>query len=183
MLDIKENIDRKAKELNRLAKELHKISIQWENPLHIKCTELEEKKEELASVLSNSGKQKYLPAVYFFEILSAESGNEVVNMLVKFKNKKEHKRKCPLIDSRRGDSKFLYCGSVKKGLHKRFIQHLGFGSDSTYALNLKFWAKTNNLEFLFHYAWLNTDQNVCTELVESALAEKLKPLVGKLTRI
>ncbi len=97
----------------------------------------------------------------------------------KYKNAND--RSCPKIDHKRNiDSNFLYCGSIKKGLHDRFIQHLGFGSGHTYALQLSHWAKEQNIDLEFHYAKLDQSFKDFTELVESALAEKIEPLVGKI---
>lgn len=177
-MDIKENIKKKSEELIRKADTLPNIVIKWEKPILIKCAELNSKKDlqPLIKVFEN---HKSKPGVYYFEIVSKHNGQNIVAALSSYKELKL--RSCPKIDKKRNtDSTYLYCGSRKECLHGRFIQHLGFGSQNTFALQLIHWAKDMKLELKFHYAWLDEDYKEFTELVESALAEKINPLVGKI---
>ena len=178
-MDFSDNINTKSKELIRKAKGLLRIPIKWEKPIIIHCKDLESEIEFKASkVLDVFEGHKKKPAIYYFEIVSKHSGKEIVETLSAYKDKK--KRSCPKIDKKRSKaSKYLYCGSRKEGLYGRFIQHLGFGSQNTYALQLFHWAKEMELQVKFHFTWLDPNYKEFTELVESALADKLKPLVGK----
>ena len=180
MVNFKKNIADKADQLIRKAKVLPYIKINWENPIEIKCDELksiQEIKEKITSTFFDINKSN--PAVYYFLIKSNHLGSDLINALSSYKQKKE--RSCPKIDKKRSvDSKYLYCGSKKKALGERFIQHLGFGSQHTFALQLLHWSKEIKLELEFHYAWLEPENKEFTELIEAALAEKIKPIVGKL---
>lgn len=177
-MNIQENIKKKSEELICKAEALPNIAIKWENPILIKCAELNSK-SDLDAMMKVFENHTSKPGVYYFEIVSNHKGQEVVNTLLAFKE--TDPRSCPKIDKKRSmDSKFLYCGSIKKGLHGRFIQHLGFGSQNTFALQLIHWAKDMKLELKFHYTWLDKNYKEFTELVESALADNLKPLVGKI---
>jgi len=180
-MDFTENIKHKADDLIRKAKLLPGIKIKWEKPIEIKCRELttELKAKKGLDVFENYKKH---PAVYYFEIKSKHSCKDILDALQANKDKKQ--RSCPKIDKkRRADTRYLYCGSRKEGLHGRFIQHLGFGSPNTFALQLCHWAKELRLELEFHYAWLDPKHKDFTELFESALSMKIKPLVGKRTNI
>ncbi len=178
-MDFKINLKQKADDLIRKAKVLPNINIKWEKPIKISCSELITIEELKAKkVLDIFEKNKKQPAIYFFEITSEHRGKDIVDALQLYKDMKI--RSCPKIDKKRDlKTKYLYCGSRKEELHGRFIQHLGFGSEKTYALQLFHWAKSENLKLEFHYAWLDPLYKEFTELIESSLAEKIKPLVGK----
>jgi len=176
-MDFKIFLQDKADDLINKATILPTIPIIWEECIQIKCGNLDK-------IIKTSGIKDFLernkkrPAIYYFEIKSNETGEDIVERLQEYKSKND--RACPKIDkTRQKNSRILYCGSRKERLHERFIQHLGYGSSGTYALQLEHWAKDLNLELEFHFAWLDIDYKQFTELVESALADKLKPLVGK----
>lgn len=180
-MDFKNNIKQKADDLIRKAKVLPDIAIKWEKPIKIRCSELKTKEELKAQKVLDIFEKKKHPAIYYFKISSKHSGKEIVDTLLTYKNKDKDKRSCPKIDKKRNlKTKYLYCGSKKKGLHERYIQHLGFGGKGTYALQLFHWAKSLKLELEFHYTWLDPNYKEYTELVESALADNIKPLVGKI---
>ena len=102
----------------------------------------------------------------------------LIEKLSEYKNNAPSKRSCPKIDKKRSTaSNILYCGSIKKELHGRLAQHLGFGSPNTYGLQLVHWAE--DLKLKFHHAYLSQEEAHLTELIESALALEMLPLVGK----
>ena len=176
-MKFEKNLEIKSNELINKANELRKIKIKWENSIYLKCEDFSDKKNNhISNVLIQN---KKLPAIYFFKITSSHNNELIINTLIRYKLKND--RNCPKINKKRPfNSEFLYCGSIKEGLHNRFYQHLGYGNKKTYSLQLLFWAKKLKLELEFHYAWLNYNQNEITELVESALSNKIKPIVGKL---
>lgn len=177
-MDIQENIRKKSEELIRKAEQLLKIAVHWEAPIVLKCAEINQM-EDLNATTKVFENHTSRPGVYFFEITSHHKGDEIVAALFKYKKKKE--RACPKIDIKRDvNSKYLYCGSRKIDLKGRFVQHVGFGHAKTFSLHLVKWAKAMSLELKFHYAWLDENDKDFTELVESALAEKIIPLVGKI---
>jgi len=179
-MDITENIKQKAEDLIKKAAALPGINIQWEMPITIHCNALSTLEAlKAANVFDLFQDFKKHPAIYYFVIKNEITTKEIVAALQESKHKKE--RACPKIDKNRSlESKFLYCGSVKTNLQSRYIQHLGFGHSKTYSLQLLHWAKELDLVLEFHYAWLDAAHVEFTELVESALAMKIKPLVGKM---
>jgi hypothetical protein len=174
-MEFKKEIESKSKQLIEKAKKLPLIKIKWERPIQVNCTNIEKSLFKLEIDILK--KNRRLPCVYYFKIKSKNSAKDVVNELKTFKDKKL--RSCPQIDNRSLKSKFLYCGSIKDEAHGRFIQHLGFSSPGTFALQLKHWAGAIDLHLEFHHAFLEKEYVGFTELVESALSAKLKPLVGK----
>ncbi|MFA5972082.1 MAG: hypothetical protein WC780_07005 [Lentimicrobiaceae bacterium] len=179
-MDFRESIKAKADELISKADAISKIRIHWQTPVEIDCQALSNAEEFKKLVAyTNLEKVRNKPAIYYFEIKSEIEAKTIVNSLATFKIQEE--RSCPKIEKKRSlESKYLYCGSIKKGLHGRLIQHLGFGSKNTYGLQLSHWAKELHLVLELNYAWLESDQVESTELIESALAMKIKPLVGKI---
>lgn len=82
------------------------------------------------------------------------------------------------------DSSTLYVGiSQGKSIKKRIREHLGVGSQSTYALNLKHWIPENtDIEILIYKASVpqsSLNHMNLLELMEQALWDKLKPMMGK----
>jgi len=171
-MDLKNSLQKKADDLAEKAKNLPSIEIKWENPIILNCDQMD------ASIVPDFKNNKDNPSIYFFKITNKISSEKVVKTLKEYKATKKHA--CPKIDDRSLDSIYLYCGSIKKDLHKRLKEHLGFGSETTYALHLKHWTEGLGLTLEFNYAWLDKKYIDYTELVESALAMELKPLVGKL---
>lgn len=178
-MNLKKQIELKSKQLIKSARILPQIKIKWEKPLKLDCGNLEGLRSGKEVEYLKS--KRSFPCIYFFKILGNISPKNVVERLIDYK--KESDATCPKIDPKRSlNSKFLYCGSKKKDIHGRFKQHLGFSSSSTFALHLNHWTKNSGIKLEFHYALLDKEQIDFTELIESALAVKLKPLVGKMQR-
>lgn len=175
-MDISESINKKAEDLRQIASQLSKINIKWEKPIRLICNQIES--YNYKDIHSHLVEYRKEPAIYFFKIICQNSGNDIVQSLSQFKTHKL--RTCSQIDKKRvQSSSFLYCGSVKKELHGRLVQHLGFGSSQTGSLQLTHWAKDLNLHLEFHYAWLGQENIKYTTYVESALANQIRPLVGR----
>lgn len=178
-MDFSSSLQNKAAELLNKAKILQEISIQWESPIKIKCGELNQVENKFTIETPLEAKKK-TPAIYYFEILNNEKTGIIVNALLNFKNG-NIKRACPQIEKNRSKSTvFLYCGSVRQNLQMRYKQHLGYGHEKTYALHLCYWARELNLELNYNYAWLDDKYVDYLEVIESALANHLTPLVGKI---
>jgi hypothetical protein len=179
-MDFSENVSKKAEILIAKAKLLPGIDVRWQSPIAITCSNIDRFEKGVdENVVQALFLEKFTPAVYYFELLDISINDSIIKALKSFKDKRE--RSCPKIDMRRSQSSTcLYCGSVKTNLHGRLIQHLGKSHKSTYALQLLYWASDLKLELKFHYAWIDSNFGDFTELLESALAEKLNPLVGKL---
>jgi hypothetical protein len=179
-MDIKQSLQDKSADLIKKAAILPGIDIKWQPTIEIDCSLLTDRpalvKTKILDVFEDF---KDHPAIYFYKIKSEIDSKTVVDALKYYKDRKE--RSCPKIAKGRSlDSKYLYCGSRKEGLHGRFIQHLGFGSKNTYSLQLAHWAQESHLLLEYNYAWLDFKYVDYTELVESALAIKIQPLVGKM---
>lgn len=162
------------------AETLPNVGIDWQKPININCSTIHDYKcgvpqDLLTPVLTNKNKS----AIYYFKLESDCDTASVFKSLSTYKASKE--RSCPKIDKKRSsETVFLYCGSTKKNLHNRLLQHLGKGHRHTYALQLSHWAHEINLKVEFNFGWIESSYKDFTELLESSLAEKLKPLVGKI---
>jgi hypothetical protein len=78
------------------------------------------------------------------------------------------------------NNKVLYVGSVKKDFNTRVRQHLGFGSNSTYSLQLRKWAHKEKIDIVIEYfVFENIQSDLTLSLFESAIAKELKPQLGK----
>jgi hypothetical protein len=178
-MDFKNELRAKANNLLQKAYVLPTIEVLWEMPITIDCGQLSEVAPACYNeVLELLKRDKNRPAVYFFVFKEIYAEQHILDAINKCKA--EDKYACPKTYIACGEiRKYLYCGSKKEKLHERFKQHLGFGSKTTYALHLNRWATNLGVQLEFHYAWLDGYKDY-TELVESALADKIKPLVGKL---
>jgi hypothetical protein len=180
MVDFSQHILRKSEALVAKAALLPKITYHWQPPVIINCNEINQYDKGVNPASFDSLLEKRnLPALYYFKVVSLGDRQEIINKLELFKSKKTHS--CPQIKRKRSiDSSILYCGSVRKNLHGRLVQHLGKGHHLTYSLQLLHWACEGDLKLEYHYAWLDKEDHGYTELLESALAEHLSPLVGKI---
>lgn len=83
------------------------------------------------------------------------------------------------------DSNTLYVGiSQRKNLSKRIREHIGEGSKTTYALNLKYWIPDNTqIEILIYKPTIpeyNKENHLnLRELIEQSFWDELKPMMGK----
>ena len=78
------------------------------------------------------------------------------------------------------DSRILYVGKVKRHFWGRLIQHLGYYKvNRTQGLQLYYWAKELNLNLKVTVIEFEPEMIDLMEVLESALAKKLKPILGK----
>ncbi len=191
-----EQIIKKAHELKIKAEKLPEIEIKWNKPFEFQCNDLlfDGNINNQCSVIQSfiNCLKNDLPAIYYFEILSEHSQKTIIEKIRFYKknaydkNNNDVKRRSICKIPKKNDENFnnepnsrcLYCGSIKIGLHKRFKEHLGFGNESTYSLQLVHWAKDIILRLNFHYAYLEKNKEY-TELLEEALTDYLNPLLGK----
>lgn len=109
-------------------------------------------------------------AIYIVE----ELGGDVNETFEAFSDYKQTKaRACA---RRNAPSNVLYVGSSITGLKKRISEHLGDGSASTYALQLKHWFKGTHQVTVKVY----DVPAAVLQIVEDALAHKLRPAFGKM---
>ncbi|OHE03688.1 hypothetical protein [Sulfurimonas sp. RIFOXYB12_FULL_35_9] len=110
-------------------------------------------------------------AIYIIEEIAGNI-EETFSKLKEYKNKKE--RNCPKLNNA---SSTLYVGSSITGLKKRIKEHIGYGSKSTYSLQLKHWFKGNYKITIKVY-----DDKISREviqIIEDNLSHQLKPAFGK----
>jgi len=123
------------------------------------------------------------PVIYFFKIESDHKGEKIVASLKKIKTPVHQGRHCPKIVQKESyESRILYVGSVRKNISSRLLQHLGYGSEKTYALQLIHWAKRLNLKLSFNYIEIDNKCPKSLEYLEEAIWNYYKPLVGKKPR-
>ena len=116
------------------------------------------------------------PCVYYFEVLSDISANEIVD---KFKSSTKN---TPALNSIVSQSKILYVGKVNAYVWGRLIMHLGFHTNKTtesnvHGLHLADWAKNLNVKFVV--LEFEEDMRNLMEVMEKFLAKELQPIIGK----
>ena len=75
-------------------------------------------------------------------------------------------------------SENLYVGS-SNNLHKRFKEHCGYASKSTYAIKFKEWLTDDKIEIKFNYIKLDTDNQLILQNIENGLWKTMNPIFGK----
>jgi len=109
-------------------------------------------------------------AIYIIE----ELGGDANATFAAFSHYKQTKvRACA---RRNAPNNVLYVGSSSTGLKKRISEHLGDGSSSTYALQLKHWFKGTHKVTVKVY----DVPAAVLQIVEDALAHELRPAFGKM---
>jgi len=88
--------------------------------------------------------------------------------------KKQSARKCPKINT--NISEVLYVGSSTTGVNKRLKQHLGYGHEQTYAMQLCHWFSEEVHVSVFEYEGVERD---VLQLIEDAVSCELNPMFGK----
>jgi len=76
------------------------------------------------------------------------------------------------------ESSTLYVGS-SRSIKKRIAEHLGFGSRSTYALQISHWASKLDGQFMITIYRFDGGQNNVIQAIEDGLWERLKPMFGR----
>ena len=112
--------------------------------------------------------------IYMFNVENDFNFNSFLDL----HQQKKHSIKLPKINRTNTDSKVIYVGSVNKNFKTRIQQHLGFGSDKTYSLQLKKWVKMDT-PFTLEYYILEEIDEFTLRLLESNFASTLRPLLGK----
>lgn len=125
---------------------------------------------ELAKELSTSGK-----FIYYF---TTNQQQEVSSLFKKFAAKKTDIKLARHNGHEIEKSKSLYVGS-SNSLQKRFKEHCGLSSKTTYAIKFRDWLTDDNIEIEFHYFQLDkADQNILQN-IEDGLWKTMNPVFGK----
>ncbi len=133
-------------------------------------------------------KFNFKKALYFFELDESEEKCEIICNKIKDRKKlKKNELKLPKVnfENLSGENKILYVGKSLGLFSERLKQHLGEGSEKTYALHLNKWKDNLDLKAklkLYYTSFegiIKDDQNDLLELLESSLHNKLKPILGR----
>lgn len=193
---LRENI---LKEFKMVEEVLHSCSLivspNISNPLILNSEDLCAKNnKEIAQLLKPISKHFTNDVIYKIELLEVTNKTGIIESFQKAKvNKLENRAYCKFnaenkeaFVNDKSNSITLYIGSSnKKRVYTRMRCHLGVGAKRTYAMHLKSWiSETQNCKISITFLELNcTSDNLSKtnvlELVEQALWNKEKPLLGK----
>lgn len=166
---------------------LRRNNVHKEFYYHIKCENLEDylnkditKSAQYQNLFQNLIQMKG-PVLYWYEITSSHSNNNIITALKEYKQKKL--RVTPVIyKSYDRDTRILYVGKCKENFWGRVIQHLGYyKTPTTQGLQLFHWAKELRLEVKLNALEFAPDMKDIMPVVELFFAKQLHPLVGKHT--
>jgi hypothetical protein len=120
------------------------------------------------------------PALYLFEIDSSIDYNNIMATIEEtIQSTNLH---FPANNKNLQNSGILYIGKVKSCAWGRLIQHLGYHKNkNSHGLQIDFWAKkiTQPLHLKFTVMFFEKEAANYVEILETALAEKFKPIIGK----
>jgi len=124
------------------------------------------------------------PCVYWYQVVAPDiTSTEIIDSFTAYKNNLDRNRAVPAISYKKSinnNSKYLYVGKVKRNFYGRVIQHLGcFNVQQTQGLQLYYWAKELNLKLELSVIEFDSSMENLLPVIELAVAEELKPLIGK----
>ena len=120
------------------------------------------------------------PVVYWFEILSPTSNEDIRKCISGYKYSEGAKSVPALKKKYFKDSKALYVGKVKRNFWGRVIQHLGYYHvKRTQGLQLYHWAKKLGLKVRLHAYEFEPEMDDLVSLFELQFSRILKPITGK----
>lgn len=168
-------------------KNLRRNNVYKEFYYHIKCENLEDflSKDITQSVQYQDLLQDLMqikgPVLYWYEITSSHSNNDIIKTLKEYKQKKQ--RATPVIYKNYDRlTKILYVGKCKENFWGRVIQHLGYyKTPTTQGLQLFHWAKELRLEVRLNALEFASDMKDIMPVIELFFAKQLHPLVGRHT--
>lgn len=121
------------------------------------------------------------PVLYWFEIISETSHQEIVERISKYKREGGTRATPAMRKKINGASRILYVGKVKNTFWGRLITHLGYlkGTGQTQGLQLDCWAKDICLKLRLNVIEFDKSMADYMTVVENAFAKELKPIIGK----
>jgi hypothetical protein len=123
--------------------------------------------------------------IYKIDVDTPSIGRDMIEKLIHYKSSEEYREKGIALSKINGykEGKVLYIGSSENGIEKRLKEHLGFGSKSTYSMQLHHWIESiapNGLTITINlYPFEDTMGSVLLKNIEYALWYHYKPLLGK----
>lgn len=131
--------------------------------------------KDLLDEVSTWMRKDYL-YLYYFQVMNNPDLAKVESAFSDAKKGKKNGRAYPRFNNQ---SEFIYVGS-SSNIFQRFKEHLGYGSQSTYSLQLAHWARDLNLELNFVCARYSEDiASDITQAIEDRLWDVLSPMFGR----
>jgi hypothetical protein len=120
-------------------------------------------------------------AVYVFHLPENPDRDEYVKSIINCK--KSIGRNAPSVENiMKRDFKVLYVGSFKSHFYTRFIQHLGYGTKNTAALQLIHWAPNLFSKIKMTYLPVDYSDLALHTLMEIAMCKTMVPMIGRMER-
>ncbi len=120
------------------------------------------------------------PVLYWMQIMSDVSTEEITKTLLQYKNGKDARSTPSLKKHINFNTGMLYAELTTEPLWVRLVQHLGFyESSAVQGLQLFYWATELKLKLRVTVLEFNGDMGDVLPLIEDAFARKLQPLLGK----
>lgn len=119
------------------------------------------------------------PVIYWIDIVSDTSTQEIIKAANSYKEKKL--RHVPAMKKRIDyESRVLYVGKVEKDIFVRVLTHMGFHkSAKTQGLQMFHWGKDIALKVKFNLIHLDFGCEPVLAVWEKSLAGRVKPVIGK----
>jgi hypothetical protein len=108
-----------------------------------------------------------------------QHNNDVIKEYFEDFKKNNPKIKMPKLNNLNSNPEVMYIGSVMKNFKRRLKEHLGFGSDKTYSLQIRKWLKKDTIITIEYYIFDNQINELTLRIIESKFASTLKPTFGK----
>ena len=178
MIDIESVIHKKVKKLRDTADEIIGL-----RPIEMKTVKFNTKildaelnPPELVSEISTWEMVQKSIFVYSFSVAQNADLKIILNRITDAKKENLAQRAYPRINS---PSRYLYVGSSRE-IAKRIKEHLGFGYQNTYAMNLAFWCKGLDLDISILLMRFNfAIKKEVVQAFEDGLWDHLKSLLGR----
>jgi len=120
------------------------------------------------------------PCLYWFEILSKNTHEEIRQKLIEYKHTPCVRANSAMWKYTIPNSKYLYVGKVKKGISGRIVTHLGYNKNPhTSGLQLFHWSKGMNLKLKLNVMEFIPEMADLMGIVELKIAQNLHPIIGK----
>lgn len=131
-------------------------------------------------VLFDNLKSMKGPVLYWLEILSKNTHEEIRNKLTEYKNAPGVRANSALWKYTVPNSKYFYVGKVKKGISGRIVTHLGYNKNpDTSGLQLFHWSKGMNLKLKLTVMEFIPEMVDLMGIIELKVAQNLHPIIGK----
>lgn len=120
------------------------------------------------------------PVLYWFEIISENTHDEIRQKLIEYKNTPGVRANSAMWKYTVANSKYFYVGKVKKGISGRIVTHLGYNKNPhTSGLQLFHWSKGMNLKLKLSVMEFIPEMADLMGVIELKVAQNLHPIIGK----